>query len=100
MCDLRGYSTWPRKGAKCITLHSGKTLLFKETNCKHCHPRHSAAPRKHQARPPLLCTWLLSEGPAGAAGSCDLPMQSLSVKPKMPFTWLKVTCFWIFTTFL
>lgn len=23
----------------------------------------------------------------------SLPMESLSVKPKMPFTWLKVTCF-------
>lgn len=29
-----------------------------------------------------------------------LPMQSLSVKPKMPLTWLNVTCFSILTTFL
>lgn len=46
--DLRGYSVAQKRGQ----MHHftfRKALLFKETNCKHCHPRHSAARRKHQA---------------------------------------------------
>lgn len=31
--------------------------------------------------------------PGMQATASSLPMESLSVKPKMPFTWLKVTCF-------
>lgn len=31
--------------------------------------------------------------PGTQAMASSLPMESLSVKPKMPFTWLKVTCF-------
>lgn len=58
----------------------------------------SAGPENDQWSPAELHSHMGST--TGWKTQSVLPMQSLSVKPKMPLTWLNVTCFWTFTTFL
>ena len=40
-----------------------------------------------------------NDGAACTAGKACLPMLTESSKPKMPFTWLYVTAFWILRMF-